>query len=792
MNPPAKTGEARALVDQGLAHHRAGRIEDAERLYREALARAPLHPDALHYLGLVLHRKGKFQDAAETLALAAAPLAGDPDFHANFGLALKDSGRWNQAKEELRRALAARPHHSGALFNLGLLLGEEGDWDGSAALFGRLAAREPASAEARYFRGRALKELGRLDEARAALREAVRLEPGFDLAWIRLAELALAENDLEAALAAAKKATEAAPANLEAAVLTAEIHARRGDAEARDSWLARARAIETEPARVFFVLAIELRNRGLAEPARRALRRCLMFEPDHPKALWSLARILPETYVDEAEIARARQGYVEGLGAIEAGLRLETAAGARDAFYGLSVMTNFFLAYQEKDDRDLQIRFGKIVRRVVTARFPEFAKPPAPGPAARAAKMNNRAQDSPPGLENSAPSRPAEPDGRLRVGFLSAYFRLHVVPRLCAGWIEKLDRRRFKVFGYHTGPENDNITRLIARQCEVFRHLPPPSAGARDPLEAHDARFADLARAVAGDRLDALIFTDIGMDMTTFALAALRLAPVQATGIGHPVTTGLPTVDYFLSGELIEAENGEDHYSEKLVRLPNVSVRLFDPHLAVGRKPRSRASFGFGEGEVVFLCSQSVFKYLPHYDRIYPAIAKAVPDARLVFIRSMPPEKEATFLVRLARAFAAEGLDRDRRCVFLDRLSPHDFVALHHVGDVFLDTPGWSGGNTTHEAIAAGLPIVTLPGEFMRGRVTHGMLRMIGVTETVAKDVDDYIAIAVRLGREPGFRARMRAQIEANRGKLYNDETCVRSLEEFIVRAVAAANPAAR
>ncbi len=87
---------------------------------------------------------------------------------------------------------------------------------------------------------------------------------------------------------------------------------------------------------------------------------------------------------------------------------------------------------------------------------------------------------------------------------------------------------------------------------------------------------------------------------------------------------------------------------------------------------------------------------------------------------------------------------------------------------------------------------MTLPGEFMRGRVTHGMLHMIGVEETVARDVDDYIAIAIRLGREPNIRAEVRAKIEANREKLYDDEACVRGLEDFIVRAVAAANPAAR
>jgi predicted O-linked N-acetylglucosamine transferase (SPINDLY family)/tetratricopeptide (TPR) repeat protein len=755
-----------ALVRDGLAHLRAGRIEEGERAFRAVLAQAPLHPDALHYLGLVLHQKGKFRDAADTLALAAGPLSGNADFHANFGLALKDAGRWARAKTEYGRALARDPNHANALFNLGLLLGEEGDHEGAAALFAKLATREPTNAEARCFRGWALKGQGRIAEARAELREAVRLGPSYDLAWLRLAELELENGDLDAALAAAMKAAEASPRDLEAAATVAEVHDRRGETAKRDAWFAKARAIEPDPARFYFSLGVDRRNKGLVEPARRALRRALLFGPDHVAARWTLARILPEGYADDAEIARARKGYVAGLDAIEAGLRLDTPDRARETFGALQVMTNFFLAYQEQDDRDLQIRFGRIAHRVVAARFPEMARP----------------------LDSSAPDPlPADPARKLRIGFLSAYFRLHFMPRFVAGWMEKIDRRRFEIFGYHTGSENDNLTKLIAGQCDIFRHMPLVRAPGRSLADNEESWLVDIGRALFADRLDALIFTDIGMDMTTFAVAALRFAPVQATCIGHPVTSGLPTIDYFLSGELIEPPDGEAHYSEQLVRLPNMSIRLFDPSLSKDRRPKPRESFGLGADEIVYLCTQSAFKYLPRYDRIYIAVAKAVPKAKLVFIRPNWPEKHAPLLSRLARAFAAEGLERDRHCVFLDRLSPHDFDALHRVGDIFLDTPGWSGGNTTHQALAMDLPVVTLPGEFMRGRVSYGMLRMIGVEDTVAKNVDDYIAIAIRLGRDPEFRAQIRAKVAANRHKLYNDETCVRGLEKFLVEAVARA-----
>lgn len=757
MNPPAKTGNARTLIAQGLAHHQSGRLDQAERLYRSVLRDLPLHPDALHYLGVVLHQKGKSQDAIEMFANAAGPLAGNPDFLANFGLALKDANCWSRAKEELRRALALAPDHPGALENLGLLLADEGDGTGAADLFRRLVERESTSARAWYLRGDSLAALGRADEGERALREAIRLDPDLVEARFRLATVMSEAGRFDDAEAAIKEILAADPQNLLAAIQISEIRARRGDARGHETWLDKVRAQAPEAAKVFYAAALKFRDAGNLEGEREALRRCNVLDPAHPRAAWEFPRFLPVAYASTDEIGLIRARFEAGLSHLESTVRTDTASAAEAAFRGLVAATNFYLPYQDKNDRDLQSRFGRLATRVMTARFPEFA--------------------------DGVPPPQPEADGRSRIGFFSAHLRKHSIGRLMSGWIDGLDRRQFRIFGYHSGPVADAITSLIAGRCDVFRDL-GRELGNASGADEFAARFAGVCRAVAADRLDALIFPDVGMDANAFCVAAMRLAPVQAAGIGHPVTTGLPSMDFFLSGELIEPEEAQAHYSETLVRLPNISIRVFPSGAASGGTRRSRAWWGLGDGAIVFLSLQSVFKYLPHFDRMFPAIALAVPAARFVFVRSLLARWDAPFMTRLSRAFAQEGLERDRYCLFLDRLSPQDFAELHRAGDVYLDTPGWSGGHTTLEAIAAGVPIVTLPGEFMRGRVTYGMLRMIGITETVARDMDDYIAIAVRLGREPEFRARMRTQIEANREKLYNDDACVRGLEDFLIRAV--------
>jgi predicted O-linked N-acetylglucosamine transferase (SPINDLY family) len=142
----------------------------------------------------------------------------------------------------------------------------------------------------------------------------------------------------------------------------------------------------------------------------------------------------------------------------------------------------------------------------------------------------------------------------------------------------------------------------------------------------------------------------------------------------------------------------------------------------------------------------------------------------------------ARFHDRLDRAFARVGLRAADHCVVLPRLAPERFVAAIGQCDVLLDSIGWSGCNSTLESLAHDLPIVTLAGAFMRGRHTAAILEMMGVDETIARSVDDYVAIAVRLGRDAAARDAVRARIAANKPRVYGDRACIAALEAFLDR----------
>jgi len=274
-----------------------------------------------------------------------------------------------------------------------------------------------------------------------------------------------------------------------------------------------------------------------------------------------------------------------------------------------------------------------------------------------------------------------------------------------------------------------------------------------------------------------LVYTDIGMNALATQLAGLRLAPVQCKGWGHPVTTGLPTMDYYLSSELMEPENGRNHYSEILVRLPQLALAYKPPILPP--QPRKRESFGIRPEAFVYLTTQSLFKYLPQFDYIFPRIAGEVPHAQFVFISHSTSAVTEQFQRRLDRAFAAFNLDSDKFCLYLPRLNFPDFLSLNLAGNALLDSLHWSGGKTTLEGVWSGLPVVTCPGNFMRGRHSYAMLTMMGIDSTIAADESNYIQIAVRLGMDDNWYAAQKKLIADNKGKLFNDRSCIRGLENF-------------
>jgi protein O-GlcNAc transferase len=265
-------------------------------------------------------------------------------------------------------------------------------------------------------------------------------------------------------------------------------------------------------------------------------------------------------------------------------------------------------------------------------------------------------------------------------------------------------------------------------------------------------------------------------------LAALRLAPVQVAGWGHPVTTGLPSMDLLLSGELLEGPGADAHYREKLVRLPGTGVCT---EMAVGQVQRWEGPAREPKVVRFALCQQPI-KFDPAHDALLVRIAKSVGPCE--FWLASPPAKLAWVTVkvreRLAGAFRAEGLDPDVFLRVMPWLTREQFAGFLDEMDVYLDCPAFSGYTTAWRAVHRGLPIVTLEGEFLRQRLAAGLLRQIGVTEGIAASGDQYVEIAARWAAQSRRPAEWSARREAVRSaapRADGNVAAVRALEQALI-----------
>ncbi len=719
-----------ALFSTALQQHRAGSLPQAAELYRRVLQQQPNHAEALHSLGVIACQSGNLAEgiACYQQALAIAPQMADA--HHNLATAFQLTGNGVGAIAHYRTALSLQPSNATAHNNLGSLLMQQGDLPTGIGHFRQALAIQPNYPSALLNLGVALTNSGNGEEAIAPLQYALQLQPTL----------------------------------LQARHTLGHIYNCQGRFDEAIPQFQQVLAVQLHPS-TCYSLGKALEEQGNTAAAIAQFRQALQLQPTYVEANWHQHLVLPVLYDSAAQILQDRQRFCRELNALIHQTDLTTPEGRMQALQGSASRTNFYLAYQGLNDRGLQQKYGRFIHRIMAASFPQWAGEQKLGEQGDGG-MGRQGRNGGIGTQGKQKAGLESGQRRMRIGYLSAHLMAHSAAAWARGWMRERDRDRFQVYCYHVGSHRDGITREFHDLSDVFRHLPTS-------LEA-------ICEQVLGDQLDVLIFTDLGMDPKTTQLAALRLAPVQCTAWGHPVTSGLPTIDYYLSSDRMEPASAQQHYTETLVRLPNIGICYSKPPLPAVERPRSH--FGLRENAIVYLCFQSPYKYLPQYDRLFAQIAQQVANAQFVFLRHSSKFTVERFQHRLQQAFAEFGLRSSDYCVFLPKLDRDSYWSLNQRSDVFLDSLDWSGGNSTLEAVAYGLPVVTRPGKLMRGRHSSAILQQLGVTATIAQTEAEYVDIAVRLGLDAAWRRTISAQIQAGHAQLYDDTACVRGLEDFFIQ----------
>ena len=649
--------------------------------------------------------------------------------------------RRRQAKQQKKGPQAASPplglgpddglpsYH----FRLGGELVRQGDDEGAVAAYRQSVALNPGNADAWMEMGLVLNRLDQLDNALEALRRAVLAKPDYALAYYNFGCVLDRAGHADKAIDVYQEAARLKPNFVEA------YHALAGSCKRLNDFDGAVknyrRAIDTAKvggkdfAPAHGGLANTLRELGHAAEARKTYARAIALDPENAGFMVKAALVLPVIPESTGEIADARKAYADAVAALRAeGFSLTDP-------YGEVGVTNFYLAYHELDDRSLQ--------EAVAAMFLEAC----------------------PALSWTAPhcEAPLKKKKRLKIGICSVFMRDHTLGKLTLGTLKTLSRDRFEVVLFRllgAGGE-DEVAAAIDAAADRVVQTPMNLAAARD--------------IIAGEAPDILFYPDIGMDPFTYFLAFSRLAPVQMTSWGHPDTTGIPNMDYFLSSEGMEPEESALHYSERLVKLKDLTTYYFRPKPPA--REYGRGDFGLPENGRLYLFPQTLFKIHPDFDRVFGDLLERDPEGHLVLIDDPFGGHWRDLLMQRLRAAIPEAAGR---VLFVPKAPLEDYFGLLTVADAVLDAPTFSGGNSSIEAFSLGVPIVTWPGGFARGRITYACYQQMGIKDLIAGDAGEYVDLAIRLAGDRAFREKMCERILGQVSKLFENAKMIRELEDFL------------
>lgn len=659
-----------------------------------------------------------------------------PEAEARILVALFDGGHHDELQLQAAAALQRHPQSGFAWKVLGASLLRQGG-DALPALR-RAAELLPGDAEAHNNLGNALRTAGHAEDAADEFRTAIALRPGFAPAWVGLGNALRDLSRLEESEAAYRQAVILQPEMAAAHAGLGRLLQMLGRLD--EAVAGYRRALERQPrsAEVYNNLGTALQGLDEFDGAEGAFRQALAIAPGYANAHANLGNLLAA----RCRFAEARASYERAL---------ELASGHAEARNNLGALLRELGRPEEAVEcfrRAVALKPDYLVAQsnlVLTQNY-------CPGVDARAVLAGGLAFDArvtrgvrPYGEWNVRP----DPVRRLRVGWISGDLREHPVAQFAEPVISALAADfavSIEQYAYYSHPVADAVSRRIAAHCRRWT----PAAGLSDE---------ELAGIIHADAVDILIDLSGHTAFNRLPVLARRPAPVQASWLGYPGTTGMASVDYLIADACTLPPEIEAGYAETIWRLPDSSLccRLPDAEAAVSPLPASTS------GALTFGSCSNLAKLNHVVIALWSRLLHAVPDSRLLLkTRQLA---DASVRTELRRRFAAHGI-AEERLILLPPLPRARYLDTYHDIDIALDPFPYPGVTTTAEALWMGVPVLTLAGDSFVARQGAGLLTLAGLPDWIAADGDDYVACAVRHAGDlvalSDLRARLRDRLRSS------------------------------
>jgi predicted O-linked N-acetylglucosamine transferase (SPINDLY family) len=712
----------------------------------QALRLQPDFPVALNNHGNALRALGRPAEALHSYERALRLQPGVARYHNNRGNSLRDLKRIEEALASFEEALRLDPLYVLALGNKGKALLELKRCDAALDCFAQLLLRNPRDAEALTYRGIALLELRRPAEALASLEQAVECGLGLPMAHISRGNALRDLKQPEAALASYERALQLAPGDADAL-------GNRGNALADlrrfgEALESHGRALQLRPDD-----ASLYHNRGntwLAQDrSAEALidfERALQFDPNHCDALFGAAMALMHlrrledavTQLDRLLVIQPDYPYARGiqLHVLQMCCDWPTAAMAMPAVLAA-------------------------VERNVRAELPFAFLSVSGSPAAQLACAASFIANNYPAADGVRWSGPTYRHERIRVAYVSADLRDHVVSRLMAGVFAGHDRQRFEISAISLQPPEDSEFGRRVRQS--FDHF----------IDASGHSNAQVAALMREREIDIAIDLMGITDGHRTPIFAARAAPIQVNYLGFPGTMGAGYIDYLIADRFVVPPESRHFYAEQVVYLPECFQANDDQRLG-NVPPPTRTQLGLPESGLVLCCLNTSVKLSTEFFDVWLRVLDRVPGSVLWLVAGISPMEE-----NLRKEASRRGVD-PARLVFAPRVSYDEHLARLQCADLFLDTLPFNAGATASDALWAGVPVLTCVGQVLAARMAGSLLHTVGLPELVTFDLADYERRAIELALAPAELVSLRARLlrEGRASPLFDTRRFCRHLEE--------------
>ena len=716
-----------------FSHNQQGKLAEAATCCRRAIELNPDNADAHHTMSVLLAKQEKFDEAVTCCRRVLELRPNFADAHNNLAILLRNVRKPDESAACCRRAIELKPDFAEAYSNLAIALAQQGKLDEAVACCRRALELKPDFAEVHSNLGVMLKDQNKLDEAAACCRRAIELRPDFADAYSNLASVLIDQSKLDEAVPCFLRVLELKPDLASAHYALATVFAKGGNLDEAAARCRRAIELQPDLATAYHTLAAVLAKQGNIAEAKARYLQAIELNPRQDSWRLNIVSLCPSVFGSIEDIDDYRRTLLSELEDLS----------KRDLTFELATLVtsdcrpSFNLQFHGRDDRPIREAFARVFRDCFPA------------------------------------ASPAGSSGRPRIGFVVTDRHEQIFLKSMGGILEHMDPDLFELIVI--GSESGLALLRSAIRNPAVKLLSVP------------IKFDRFVEAIRDARLDLLYYWEVATDSINYFLPFFRLAPVQCTSWGIQVTSGIPQLDYYLSSELIEPEEGPSHYTENLVLAS--TLLTYQERLTLADSPKPRESFGVAADQHMYLCAQQLGKFQPDFDPILAGILRQ--DAQGVVV--VTEDRNGRLIAQqLRQRFAATIPDVAGRIVFIPFQPISDYLSLIAAADVLLDPLHFGGVNSSYDGFSLNKPIVTLPSRFQRGRYTLACYKKMGVSACVASDPQQYIDIAVALGTDAAFRSEVVEKIRRASPVLFEDMEAVREHERIFSMLVEEARSARR